>query len=168
MMDHAVGLAHAVELGRQCPAVRVLKLASLRADESLAVPVHPPRDAPFRRLEEFHLYSGAGPVLEYVLLHALQLRRVSVTPGLPEEAAPAWTDATLRRILDVNPLAELASFSLACPCELTMDSVYSLLLGCPKLRALFDLNEWAVSQQQMCELQELVAVNNWDLEMGLL
>lgn len=167
MMDHVLSVADAIELGRQCPALRVLKMAMWCAGQPEPVPVHPARQAPFRQLEEFHLYSGPGPLLEYVLVHAAAIRKVSVTPGMTGDAVPVWTDATMRRILAQNPMPELSSFSMACPCALTMETVFDLM-ACPKLRALFDLSEWAVSETQLSELQELVLANNWDLELGLM
>lgn len=172
-MDSVVSVADAAELGRQCPSLRVLKVTSVDSAAPSALPGPPPRLAgraprgPFARLEEFHLYSGPGPLLEYVLSHARALVRVSVTEGAAPSTAHMWSDECLRRVLDANPLAELASLSLACPCMLTMESVYQLLLGCPKLRALFDLTEWAVSEEELAQLEELVIANNWDLELGL-
>ncbi|KAJ1521447.1 hypothetical protein ONE63_003115 [Megalurothrips usitatus] len=167
MMGHMVTVADAVLLGRQCPALRVLKLTTLCQDAAAPVPEHPAKAAPFRHLREFHL-AGAGPLLEYVLRHAPALVRLSVTPGLPGDAAvPPWTDADMRRVVAANPLPELESFRLACPCELTMATVYLLVLGCPRLRALLDLNEWAVTDEERAELLEVAAANNWDLELGL-
>lgn len=169
VMEYVLSLQDCVQLGQQCPALRVLKLAVQDEGTAHAVPVHPRREAPFQRLEEFHLYSGPGPLLEYVLLHAYAVQRVVVLPGLapPGVDLLVWTDADMRRVAAANPLAELRSFSLACRCALTMDTVYTLILGCPKLTALFDLCEWSVSETQLGELQELVAANNWDLELGL-
>lgn len=172
-MDSVVSVADAAELGRQCPSLRVLKVTSVETAAPSALPSPPPRLAgraprgPFARLEEFHLYSGPGPLLEYVLSHAHALVRVSVTDGVAPATAHLWSDDCLRRVLDANPLVELTSLSLACPCMLTMESVYLLLLGCPKLRALFDLNEWSISEEELAQLEELAIANNWDLELGL-
>ncbi|KAK3923659.1 F-box/LRR-repeat protein 17 [Frankliniella fusca] len=169
LMAHPVILPLVVQLGRECPDLRVLKLGMVSQSASAPLPAHPARDAPFRRLEELHLYMGAGPVFKYVLLYARALRRLSLSAGavgIFTSGISSLSDATLRGVLEANPLAELESLSVLSPCSLTMASVYALLTHCPRLRALHDLAEWDVSEQQCAELREVAAANNWDLDLG--
>ena len=50
--------------------------------------------------------------------------------------------------------------------ELTMSAVYKLILSCPELRLLGEIDGWeSVSAQEIVELRTKIRDNNWDLDI---
>lgn len=114
---------------------------------------------PFRRLESLVCVSETAPnVIEFLLTRARNLRSVQF-------GSTAWfSDSVVETVLARGGLSRVEEIRILRSYELTWRAVELLLDGCPRLRALVEVDGWeAVSAAEAARLRVRVREENLDL-----
>lgn len=117
-------------------------------------------EPPFCKLHSLVCVSESAPnVIEFLLTHAENLKSVQF-------GSTAWfNDQIVTNVLSRNALKKIEEIRILRSYELTMGAVQALLLACPRLKVLAEMDGWeGITEQELLRLRDDIKRNNWELD----
>ena len=118
------------------------------------------RKRPFRHLENLICISETAPnVIEFLLVSADKLKRIQF-------GSTAWfNDTTVTNILARGALKKIEEIRILRSYELTMRAVNQLIIECPNLILLSEMDGWeGISEEELRGLRRRIKEENLDLD----